>query len=37
MLSSGTLMFRLEEKLSVFRNFVDQLNFSIEDCTFFLN
>ena len=33
-LSSGTLMFRLKEKFSVFRNFFDQWNFSIEDCTF---
>ena len=33
-LSSGTLMFRLKEKFSVFCNFCDQWNFSIEDCTF---
>ena len=33
-LSSCTLMFRWKEKLSIFRNFVDQWNFSIEDCTF---
>ena len=32
-LPSGTLMFRLKEKFSVFRNFFDQWNFSIEDCT----
>ena len=30
-LSSGT---RLKEKFSVFRNFFDQWNFSMEDCTF---
>ena len=33
-LSSSSLMFRLKEKNSVFRNFFDQWNFSIEDCTF---
>ena len=33
-LSSGTLMLRLRENFSVFRNFFDQWNFSIEDCTF---
>ena len=33
-LSSGTLMFKLKEKFTVFRNFFDQWNFSIEDCTF---
>ena len=33
-LSSGTLMFILKEKFSVFRNFFDQWIFSIEDCTF---
>ena len=33
-LSSSTFMFRLKEKFSVFRNFFDQWNFSIEDCTF---
>ena len=33
MLSSGTLMFRLKENLSVFRYFFDQWNFFIEDCT----
>ena len=33
-LSSGTLMFRLKEKFSVFRNFFDQWNFSIDDFTF---
>ena len=33
-LSSGTFMFRLKEKISVFRNFFDQWKFSIEDCTF---
>ena len=33
-LLSGTLMFRLKEKFSVFRNFFDQWNFSIEDYTF---
>ena len=33
-LSSGTLMFRLKEKISVFRNFFDQWNLSIEDSTF---
>ena len=27
-------MFRLEENFSVFRNFFDKLNFSLEDCTF---
>ena len=32
-LSSGTLMFRLKENFSVFCNFFDQWNFSIEDCT----
>ena len=33
-LSSDTLMFRLKEKFSVFRNFFDPWNFSIKDCTF---
>ena len=33
-LSSGTLVFRLKEIFLVFRNFFDQWNFSIEDCTF---
>ena len=33
-LSSGTLMFRLKGNFTVFRNFFDQRNFSIEDCTF---
>ena len=33
-LSSGTLMFRLKDKFSVFRNIFDQWKFSIEDCTF---
>ena len=33
-LSSGTLMFRLKEKFSVFRKFFDQWNFSVEDCIF---
>ena len=32
--SSGTLMLRLKEKFSLFRNFFDQCNFYIEDCTF---
>ena len=27
-------MFRLKEKFSVFLNFFEQRNFSIEDCTF---
>ena len=33
-LSSGILVVRLKKKNSVFRNFFDQWNFSIEDCTF---
>ena len=33
-LSSGTLMFRLKEKFSVFRNFFDELKLSTEDCNF---
>ena len=33
-LSSGTLMFRLKDKFSVFPNFFDEWNFFIEDCTF---
>ena len=32
--SSVTVMFRLKEKVSVFHNFFDQCNFSIEDCSF---
>ena len=32
-LSSGILMFRWKEKFSVFRNFFDQWNFFVEDCT----
>ena len=33
-LSSGTLMFRLKENFSVFRNFFEHWNFFIEDCKF---
>ena len=31
---SGSFMFRLKEKFSVFLHFFDQRNFSIEDCSF---
>ena len=33
-LSSGTRMFRLKDKFSIFRNFFDQWNFFIEHCIF---
>ena len=33
-LSSGTLIVRLKEKFSFFRNLFDEWNFSIEHCTF---